>query len=33
MSNAAHAAIMRHGMRLGDVTLRDTVLSDGLTDA
>jgi acetyl-CoA C-acetyltransferase len=33
MSNAAHAAIMRHGMRLGDVTLRDTMLSDGLTDA
>ncbi len=33
MSNAPHVAFIRHGKKLGDVTLRDTVMSEGLTDA
>ena len=33
MSNAPHVAAIRQGKRLGDLTLRDTVMSDGLADA
>ena len=33
MSNATHVATIRAGKKLGDLTLRDTVMSDGLLDA
>lgn len=33
MSNAPHVAAIRQGRKLGDLTLRDTVMSDGLSDA
>ncbi|MBN9309281.1 MAG: acetyl-CoA C-acetyltransferase [Devosia sp.] len=33
MSNAPHVAPLRQGRKLGDITLRDTVASDGLNDA
>lgn len=33
MSNAPHVAVLRRGAKLGEVTLSDTVLRDGLTDA
>jgi acetyl-CoA C-acetyltransferase len=33
MTNAAHAAVLRQGKKLGDISLRDTVASDGLNDA
>ena len=33
MSNAPHVAPLRQGRKLGDMTLRDTVMSDGLSDA
>ena len=33
MSRAPHAAPLRSGIRLGDLSLVDTVMSDGLTDA
>lgn len=33
MSNAAHAAVLRPGRKFGDITLRDTAASDGLSDA
>ncbi|MHB1110905.1 MAG: acetyl-CoA C-acyltransferase, partial [Devosia sp.] len=33
MSNAPHVAAIRQGKKLGDMTLRDTVISDGLSDA
>ncbi len=33
MSNAPHAVAARHGRRLGELTLVDTIMSDGLTDA
>lgn len=33
MSGAPHVAVLRAGKKLGDVTLRDTVMTDGLTDA
>ena len=33
MTNAAHAAFVRRGKKLGDLQLRDTVMSDGLSDA
>jgi acetyl-CoA C-acetyltransferase len=33
MSNAPHVALLRQGKKLGDMTLRDTVMSDGLSDA
>jgi acetyl-CoA C-acetyltransferase len=33
MSSAPHVAALRAGKKLGDVTLRDTVMTDGLTDA
>ncbi|HEV7277804.1 MAG TPA: acetyl-CoA C-acetyltransferase [Devosiaceae bacterium] len=33
MSNAPHVAALRQGRKLGDLTLRDTVMSDGLSDA
>lgn len=33
MTNAPHVAVLRQGRKLGDITLRDTVASDGLNDA
>ncbi|WP_417310818.1 acetyl-CoA C-acetyltransferase [Devosia sp.] len=33
MSNAPHTAAVRRAGRLGDIALRDSVMSDGLTDA
>jgi acetyl-CoA C-acetyltransferase len=33
MSNAPHVAFIRPGRKLGDLALRDTVMSDGLSDA
>lgn len=33
MSNAPHVAVLRRGAKLGEITLADTVLRDGLTDA
>jgi acetyl-CoA C-acetyltransferase len=33
MTNAPHVAEIRQGRKLGDLTLRDTVMSDGLSDA
>ena len=33
MSNAPHVASIRQGRKLGDLSLRDTVMSDGLSDA
>lgn len=33
MTNAPHVAILRRGKKLGDITFRDTVASDGLNDA
>lgn len=33
MSNAPHVATLRQGKKLGDMTLRDTVMLDGLSDA
>jgi acetyl-CoA C-acetyltransferase len=33
MSRAAHAAFVRQGRKLGDLQLRDTVMTDGLSDA
>jgi acetyl-CoA C-acetyltransferase len=33
MSNAPHVAAIRAGKKLGDLALRDTVMTDGLTDA
>lgn len=33
MSNAPHVAVLRQGKKLGDITFRDTVASDGLNDA
>ncbi|MDR3472015.1 MAG: acetyl-CoA C-acetyltransferase [Devosia sp.] len=33
MSNAPHVATLRQGKKLGDMTFRDTVMSDGLSDA
>ncbi|SFZ86801.1 acetyl-CoA acetyltransferase [Devosia enhydra] len=33
MSQAPHAALIRPGRKLGDMTLVDTVMSDGLSDA
>lgn len=33
MSNAPHVATLRQGKKLGDITFRDTVASDGLNDA
>jgi acetyl-CoA C-acetyltransferase len=33
MSNAPHVAAIRQGKKLGDLALRDTVMSDGLSDA
>lgn len=33
MSNAPHVALLRQGKKYGDVTFRDTIASDGLTDA
>ena len=33
MSNAPHVAHLRQGRKFGDVTFRDTVASDGLSDA
>jgi len=33
MSNAPHVATLRQGRKLGDITFRDTVASDGLNDA
>ncbi|RYE08658.1 MAG: acetyl-CoA C-acetyltransferase [Hyphomicrobiales bacterium] len=33
MSNAPHVASIRAGKKLGDLSLRDTVMSDGLSDA
>lgn len=33
MSNAPHVAAIRAGKKLGDLSLRDTVMTDGLTDA
>lgn len=33
MSSAPHVANLRQGRKLGDVTFRDTVMSDGLSDA
>ncbi|RYE86299.1 MAG: acetyl-CoA C-acetyltransferase [Hyphomicrobiales bacterium] len=33
MTNAPHVALLRQGKKLGDITLRDTVSSDGLNDA
>jgi acetyl-CoA C-acetyltransferase len=33
MSNAPHVAAIRQGRKLGDLSLRDTVMSDGLSDA
>ncbi|WP_423065121.1 acetyl-CoA C-acetyltransferase [Devosia sp. CN2-171] len=33
MSNAPHVAVLRQGRKLGDITFRDTVASDGLNDA
>lgn len=33
MSNAPHVAMLRRGAKLGEITLADTVLRDGLTDA
>jgi acetyl-CoA C-acetyltransferase len=33
MTNAPHVASARSGKKLGDIALRDTVLSDGLSDA
>jgi acetyl-CoA C-acetyltransferase len=33
MSNAPHVAAIRQGKKLGDLALRDTVVTDGLTDA
>ena len=33
MSNAPHVAAIRQGKKLGDLALRDTVMTDGLTDA
>ncbi|MBI4922243.1 MAG: acetyl-CoA C-acetyltransferase [Devosia nanyangense] len=33
MSNAPHVAAIRAGKKLGDLALRDTIMSDGLTDA
>ncbi len=33
MSNAPHVAFIRPGKKLGDVVLRDTVMSEGLSDA
>ncbi|HWA19152.1 MAG TPA: acetyl-CoA C-acetyltransferase [Devosia sp.] len=33
MTNAPHVASLRASKKLGDVTLRDTVLTDGLSDA
>ena len=32
MTNALHVAAVRQGKKLGDISLRDTVMSDGLTD-
>ena len=33
MSNAPHVAVLRQGKKLGDVAFRDTVMTDGLSDA
>ena len=33
MSNAPHVASIRQGKKLGDLSLRDTAMTDGLTDA
>lgn len=33
MSNAPHAAVLRRGKKLGDMSLIDTVMRDGLSDA
>lgn len=33
MSNAPHAAVMRKGHKFGDVTFKDTMAHDGLSDA
>lgn len=33
MSNAPHTAVLRAGRKLGDLSLRDSVMTDGLTDA
>ena len=33
MTNATHVAVLRQGKKFGDITLRDTVASDGLNDA
>ena len=33
MTNAPHVATLRQGKKLGDITFRDTVASDGLNDA
>lgn len=33
MSNAPHVAVLRRGVKLGDVTFTDTLMRDGLTDA
>jgi len=33
MSGAPHVAVIRAGRKLGDLVLRDTVMSDGLSDA
>jgi acetyl-CoA C-acetyltransferase len=33
MTNAPHVATLRQGRKLGDISLRDTVASDGLNDA
>lgn len=33
MTNAPHVAVLRQGKKLGDITFRDTVASDGLGDA
>jgi acetyl-CoA C-acetyltransferase len=33
MTNAPHVAFIRQGKKLGDLSLRDTVMTDGLSDA
>lgn len=33
MSQAPHVAVLRPGKKLGDITFKDTVMNDGLTDA
>lgn len=33
MSNAPHVASLRSGIKMGSTELKDTMLSDGLTDA